>query len=123
MEIHPLDWAYSQKIPSSEKFVLVTMAKVARPAYYAPIASVITMTGLNRKTVYKAITGLVERRLIYDLGLKVGRKGNVRVYFLRYGKYREHTENQAKNWYRVKFGTVPNLHGYGESLGTGIRIR
>lgn len=59
-------WAWSQKIPATQKYVLVNLAHRANSvaATWPSIATIAEDTGLSRRTVQYALTGLVKAGLI-----------------------------------------------------------
>jgi len=82
VDLHPLDWAYSQTLRPSTKFVLVTMAKVARPEYFCAASTLSELTGLDRKTVMSALSELQNKGLITDTGRRTGKTRQIVVYKL-----------------------------------------
>ena len=82
MDLHPLDWAYSQTLRPSTKFVLVTMAKVARPDYFCAVSTLCDLTGLNEKTVRASLSELQSLGLISDTGRRTGKTRQIIVFEL-----------------------------------------
>lgn len=81
---HRCEWAFSQQgISSTEKFILIAMAKRAGnnlAEYFQSIASLCEETALNRKTVIKSLKALCESGFISDTGKRVGDTKHVVVY-------------------------------------------
>lgn len=85
MSVEAEHWAYAQKVkPSSVKFVLVTMARVASAhgLAFASVDYLAERTCQDRKTVLAAMASLVKQRYMVDTGERRGRTGQVKVYRL-----------------------------------------
>ena len=96
-------WAYEQKLPSSEKFVLVTLADYADDkkglCCWPSAATLQKKTCLNEKTITAAILSLRAAGFIEDTGQREGKTKSVIVYRLKL----------PLNWSTSKNGAPPIL--------------
>lgn len=83
MSVRAINWAFEQKLASSDKFVLFAFANFAddRDGIAFPsLKTIARMTGLNIKTVRRAVQELEARGLLADTGKRKGHTKTVRVY-------------------------------------------
>lgn len=78
------NWAYRQSVTSTTKFVLVTMGDRANDEhyYFQTLRKLSSETGINIKTIRRAINELLGLGLIKDTGQRCGRSGQVKIYAL-----------------------------------------
>lgn len=104
MSIEATRWAWTIKCASpAQKLILLSLADRAdeNNSCYPSMVRLSEDTGLDRKTVIKAISGLKESGIIYIKR----RNGNVNFYQL--STRRTERENSTKNGTSPKTGPVP----------------
>lgn len=111
-----IDWAIDQRLPSSQKLVLIILANRANPANecFPSVASLSHDTGLDRKIVIKSLDHLLERGLIEDSGVRRGTTKQIKVYRLKRPLRNSSTSGTVPNpeQFHISLETVPHLeHG------------
>jgi len=76
-------WAYGQQLPSSQKFILVTMCYQANPTFFGSLKKLSDMTGLNIKTVRSTVHKLCEAGYLEDSGKRRGKTSQVIEYYIQ----------------------------------------
>lgn len=118
-------WAWSQDLPSSEKFVLVCVSDwAADDEVFASVPSIARKTGLNPKTVRSALQRLVARGLLLETDERRGKTKQIVVYRITFSEdlFAEKAKagsadgvenNPAKNGSLPKTGAFQNRQALG----------
>jgi len=97
-------WATSQKLEhATDKYLLIMLANYANAdgECYPSVERISEDTAMDRKTVMKCLSNLIELGLVIDTGKRVGSRGNTKVIRLNanYSTSTVFPTDTSQNWY------------------------
>ena len=104
MSFQSMAWATSQKLEhATDKYLLIMLANYANAdgECYPSVERISEDTAMDRKTVMKCLSNLIELGLVVDTGKRVGSRGNTKVIRLNanYSTSTVFTKDTSQNWY------------------------
>ena len=104
MSFQSMAWATSQKLEhATDKYLLIMLANYANAdgECYPSVERISEDTAMDRKTVMKCLSNLIELGLVVDTGKRVGSRGNTKVIRLNanYSTSTVFPKDTSQNWY------------------------
>jgi len=104
MSFQSMAWATSQKLEhATDKYLLIMLANYANAdgECYPSVERISEDTAMDRKTVMKCLSNLIELGLVIDTGKRVGSRGNTKVIRLNanYSTSTVFPTDTSQNWY------------------------
>lgn len=107
------DWAWGLELNTAPKLLMLSLADRADESHccYPSIQRLVKDTGMDRKTIGKWISQMIEDGLISDTGERKGRTKQVRVLQLNLTSERTQKRSSPKNGTgtEIVHETIPNL--------------